>query len=111
MVFLQRRFDLVSAALSVVAIIPVVFAIKTVATHGVTTTALATVAIGVAAGWTFLRRQRHLASPLLDITLFSRPAFAGAVAAVEVLGPVRRSSNALVRVIDDLPARLVPLEP
>ena len=50
----------------------------------------------------------HLARVFIDVLL---ERFAARVAAVELLGPVRRSSNAPVRVIDDLPARLVPLEP
>jgi (1->4)-alpha-D-glucan 1-alpha-D-glucosylmutase len=49
----------------------------------------------------------HLARVFIDVLL---ERFAARVAAIEVTGPVRRSHNALVRVIDDLPTRLVPLD-
>jgi beta-dihydromenaquinone-9 omega-hydroxylase len=49
----------------------------------------------------------HLARAFIDVLL---ERFAARVAAIEITGPVRRSHNALVRVIDDLPARLVPLD-
>jgi cytochrome P450 len=49
----------------------------------------------------------HLARVFIDVLL---ERFAARVAAIEATGPVRRSHNALVRVIDDLPSRLVPLD-
>lgn len=44
--------------------------------------------VGLVAGWLFVRRQRRLASPMLDVRLFARPTFSGAVAAnlLSVLG-------------------------
>lgn len=47
----------------------------------------------------------HLARLLIDVFL---ERMAERVAAVTVAGPVRRSCNALVRVIDELPVHLVP---
>jgi cytochrome P450 len=47
----------------------------------------------------------HLARMLIDV-FFDR--MADRVQAIEITGPVRRSHNALVRVIDDLPVRLTP---
>ncbi|PSK88065.1 DHA2 family multidrug resistance protein-like MFS transporter [Murinocardiopsis flavida] len=67
--------DVASAALSVAAIIPVVYGFKEVAKDGVTATAAAAVAIGLAAGYVFVRRQLRLAEPMLDLRLFARPAF------------------------------------
>jgi beta-dihydromenaquinone-9 omega-hydroxylase len=49
----------------------------------------------------------HLARVFIDVLL---ERFAARVATIELTGPVRRSHNALVRVIDDLPARVVPLD-
>jgi cytochrome P450 len=49
----------------------------------------------------------HLARVFIDVLL---ERFAARVAEIELTGPVRRSQNALVRVIDELSARLVPLD-
>ncbi|WP_308121108.1 MFS transporter [Paractinoplanes bogorensis] len=39
---------------------------------------------GITAGVLFVRRQRRLATPMIDVALFRRPAFAGAVASTTV---------------------------
>jgi len=72
-------FDLASAALSLVAMFPLVSALKTVATEGPTVGAALSAVVGVAAGTLFVRRQRRLAHPLLDLGLFSRPSFSVSV--------------------------------
>jgi DHA2 family multidrug resistance protein-like MFS transporter len=69
------RFDLTSAALSLVAILAVIYGIKGMAEHGLTTSNVAAVVFGVAVVVVFLRRQGRLADPLLDLELFRRPAF------------------------------------
>ncbi|MCG5220433.1 MFS transporter [Streptosporangium soli] len=76
----EGRLDLVSVALSLVAILPVVYAVKNLATHGVDALTLVLVLIGAAAGIVFVRRQLRLASPLLDVTLFADRAFSAALA-------------------------------
>ncbi|MCP9272515.1 MFS transporter [Mycolicibacterium arenosum] len=73
-------FDLLSAALSVVAVIAPVFAVKRAA-EGVDVTAVGALLVGSAAAALFVHRQRRTSTPLLDITLFRRPVFAGAVGA------------------------------
>ncbi|MEJ2869040.1 MFS transporter [Actinomycetospora sp. OC33-EN08] len=74
------RFDLPSAALALAAMLPVVYAVKSVATDGFSTTGLAAAVVGLAAGAVFVRRQRTLPDPLIDLTLFSRRAFSVSVA-------------------------------
>ena len=71
--------DLLSAALSVGAIVPVVYAVKTLAHDGLTAAALVSLVVGLALGRVFMRRQRSLATPLIDVELFGRPAFTWAV--------------------------------
>ena len=44
-------------------------------------TVVLTALVGATAGWVFVRRQRRLATPLIDISLFRIPAFTGAVLA------------------------------
>ncbi|MCC3301740.1 MFS transporter [Arthrobacter sp. zg-Y895] len=75
------RIDLVSAVLSVLAIVPVVYAVKQVVGHGLDWSVLPTLLLGLGAGWLFVRRQQKLETPLVDISLFRIPAFGGAVAA------------------------------
>ncbi|MFE9245954.1 MFS transporter [Nocardiopsis sp. NPDC006938] len=68
------RLDLFSVALSLAAILPVVYGLKTAAEGGSGTASLAAIAIGAAMGTWFVRRQLRLRHPLLDLTLFrSRP--------------------------------------
>ncbi|EHM94969.1 hypothetical protein HMPREF0975_00837 [Actinomyces sp. oral taxon 849 str. F0330] len=73
--------DLVSAILSVLAIVPITYAVKSFAHDGLTVIAVAALVGGLVGGWLFLRRQRTLATPLIDVELFRRPAFTWAIAA------------------------------
>lgn len=75
------RVDLLSAALSVLSIVPVVYAVKQVVGEGLGWPVLVAASIGLASGWMFVRRQRGLETPLVDLTLFRIPAFSGAIAA------------------------------
>ncbi|MBB5082554.1 MFS transporter [Nonomuraea endophytica] len=74
------RIDLVSVALSLAAILPVIYGLKEIAKHGFQPAALASLAVGLAMGILFARRQGRLAHPLLDLKLFTRRAFSTALA-------------------------------
>jgi DHA2 family multidrug resistance protein-like MFS transporter len=74
------RLDLVSAGLSLVAILGVIFALKTVAQDGIGPQAVVTALIGLVAGVVFVRRQFKLPDPMLDLTLFRIPTFSSALA-------------------------------
>jgi DHA2 family multidrug resistance protein-like MFS transporter len=74
-------FDLVSAALSAVGVVPLVYAIKEVALSGPTWPALAAGLVGAAGLWLFVRRQRSSRDPMIDVALFRTSAFSGAVGA------------------------------
>lgn len=69
------RFDALSAVLSLAAILPVVYAIKDVVQHGPGLTALLLAAVGLGLGVLFVRRQRGLADPMIDIGLFGDRVF------------------------------------
>lgn len=73
------RFDLTSAGLSIVAMIPMVYAIKESVVHGPSWILTAIGLVGALAAWVFIRRQRSLAHPMIDLSLFARPAFSTAV--------------------------------
>ncbi|MCM6776930.1 MFS transporter [Nocardia sp. CDC159] len=73
------RFDLISAGLSMLALVPVVYAVKEIAAHGFDLVPIGVAAVGVLAGVLFVRRQRALADPMLDLRLFALPKFRTAV--------------------------------
>lgn len=71
-----RKLDLASAGLSLAAILPIVYALKQAADDGLGLTIAAAIAVGLVASVAFVRRQRKLAVPFLDLDLFRNPAFA-----------------------------------
>ncbi|WP_432032417.1 MFS transporter [Streptomyces antibioticus] len=81
-------WDLISVALSLVGMIAVVYAVKESASHGPTWDAATAGLLGAAALYGFVRRQLTLPKPLLDMRLFRRRGFGGAVLAdmLTVLG-------------------------
>ncbi|NJM83505.1 MAG: MFS transporter [Tabrizicola sp.] len=73
--------DLLSASLLLTAILAVTFTMKSTAQDGPSLAAAGAFAAGLVVGLVFVRRQRSLASPMIDLSLFSRPAFVGALGA------------------------------
>lgn len=73
------RIDLISIVLSMAAMIPVVYAIKAFAVGGPTLAAVAGALGGIVMGALFVRRQQRAATPMLDMTLFRRGSFSGAI--------------------------------
>ena len=80
-----RRFDLSGAALSVAAVLTVIWGFKQLAENGWAAGPVALVAAGLALGYAFVRRQRSAAEPLIDIALFRRSAFSVSIAANTVV--------------------------
>jgi len=69
------RFDLPSVLLSLLALLPVVYAVKEFAKEGPSLPVLTAAAAGAVFAVVFVRRQLHLRNPLLDVTLFGNRAF------------------------------------
>jgi DHA2 family multidrug resistance protein-like MFS transporter len=76
-----RPLDLASAALSLVAVLAVIYGVKAVARDGVGFAGIAPITAGIALGAVFIDRQRRLADPMIDLGLFRRPAFSLALGA------------------------------
>ncbi|MGW7415244.1 MFS transporter [Streptomyces sp. NPDC054863] len=74
-------WDMLSVLLSLVGMVAVVYAIKEAAVHGFRWDIAASAVVGVGALYWFVRRQRSLPSPLLDMRLFQHKGFSGAVLA------------------------------
>ena len=74
------RLDLGSAALSLASVLAVIYGLKQVAQDGPGWGAALSLAAGLAAGLAFVRRQRTLADPLLDLSLFASRTFSVSLA-------------------------------
>jgi MFS transporter, DHA2 family, multidrug resistance protein len=74
------RLDLTSAGLSLAAVLPVIYGLKQIAVDGLSWPSVLFIAVGLAAGVGFIRRQKALSTPLIDLRLFRSPAFSAALA-------------------------------
>jgi DHA2 family multidrug resistance protein-like MFS transporter len=74
------RLDLRSAALSLLAVLSVVYGLKQIAQDGFGALPVAAIVAGIALGLAFVRRQRSLRDPLIDLRLFRIPAFSASLA-------------------------------
>ena len=74
------RLDLLSAAQSLAAVLLVIYGLKKLAENGVGWLPAATIAAGLVIGTLFVRRQRGLDDPLIDLRLFLVPAFSASLA-------------------------------
>jgi MFS transporter, DHA2 family, multidrug resistance protein len=73
------RLDLVSAVLSLVAVLAVVLGLKQIAQDGPSPAWVGSVGVGLAVGAVWVRRQLRLADPMLDVRLFRIPTFSAAL--------------------------------
>lgn len=73
------RLDLPSVLLSLAAMLPLVYGIKQIAKSSITLDVVMSILVGVLFAWVFIKRQRRLADPLLDLSLFSNRAFSVAL--------------------------------
>ncbi len=73
--------DLLSVVQSIAATLLLVYGVKETAHHGWHLDDVLIMTLGLVLGSVFVRRQRRLAHPLLDLSLFKRPRFSAAVAA------------------------------
>ena len=73
------RIDPISIALSMATMIPAVYAIKSFAVDGFTIGAVIWALVGIGMGVLFVRRQLRAKNPMLDMALFRRGSFSGAI--------------------------------
>ncbi|GGM62630.1 MFS transporter [Microbacterium saperdae] len=72
-------FDLLSSALSMLAIVPFVYTIKQITGGTFGVSGMVAIVTSMLGGVLFVRRQRRSAQPMIDVDLFRNPAFSGAV--------------------------------
>lgn len=73
------RLDLLSAAMSMAAVLSIIYGIKSLAEGGELPISIGAITLGLGIGIVFVRRQLRLTHPLLDLSLFARPAFTAAL--------------------------------
>lgn len=69
------RVDLLSVALSLATILPVIYGIKLAANNGLSIASVLSIVLGLAFGVAFTLRQRRLTDPLVDLRLFRDRSF------------------------------------
>lgn len=106
---LAGRVDLPSAGLALAAVLLVIYGLKQLAEHGLSTLATVTVVVGLVIAGAFLRRQRSLRTPLVDLTLFSSRPFSAAIAALTLSSVVMGGMGYLVAQYLQLVVGLSPL--
>lgn len=79
------NIDIPSAILSLAAVLAVIYGIKRIAEMGFGWLPALIILLGIGIGVVFVRRQRRLADPLIDLALFRNPAFSAALA-INILG-------------------------
>ncbi len=85
-----ERFDLLSSALSLASVLPVIYGIKKLAADGFGTLPVVSIVVGLAVGVLFVRRQQRRTDPMIDLAMFRNTAFSGAIVAntVAALGVI-----------------------
>jgi len=74
------RIDLTSAALSLFSVLAVIYGLKYTAQNGFGWLPVVVVLAGIVIGFLFMRRQKTLADPLIDLRLFRVRAFSASLA-------------------------------
>jgi DHA2 family multidrug resistance protein-like MFS transporter len=77
----SRRFDMLGAALSLAAVLPIVYGVKQVAAESSSVLDYLAIVFGAAAGLAFVRRLRTADHPMLDVRLFADIGFRSSLVA------------------------------
>lgn len=104
------RLDLVSAAMSLSAILLMIYGFKRIAEHGVSWLPGATIAAGVVIAILFVRRQQKLADPLIDLRLFQSRTFSTALSLYMLAGIVAFGAYIFISQYFQLVLGLSPLQ-
>ncbi|WP_440064126.1 MFS transporter [Streptosporangium sp. OZ121] len=104
------RLDVAGALLSLGAVLPLVYGLKRIAADGPEVTSAVAVVTGLALAAVFVRRQRTLADPLVDLRLFAGRTFSAAAATLALGIFVLWGSNYAVAQYLQLVHGLSPLE-
>ncbi len=79
-----KRLDVVSAVLLLGTVLPVIYGVKKIAEDGVAWPLMAAILAGVTVGAVFVRRQRRLDDPLIDVRLFANPGYGASLGVMTI---------------------------
>jgi len=104
-----KRLDIGSAALSLASVLSVIYGLKISVQGGVMWLPLLAVGVGIGLGIVFVRRQRRLVDPLIDLRLFRTRAFSVSLAMYMLVTLVAFGAYIVVGPYLQLVAGLSPL--
>lgn len=82
------RFDVLSAGMSLVAVLLIIYGFKQIAESGLSWFAALPIMAGLVIAFFFVQRQRRLDDPLIDLRLFRVPAFSASLATYTIAAAV-----------------------
>ncbi|GAB6928417.1 MFS transporter [Paenibacillus sp. JCM 10914] len=103
------KLDLISVALLLATILPIIYGLKELARHGLQIDTAVVAVIGVLCGILFCFRQLRLTHPLMDLRLFENRTFSAALFISLVVGAVQGGILFLVNLYLQLVEGLSPL--
>jgi DHA2 family multidrug resistance protein-like MFS transporter len=106
----RRPVDLASTAIALGTVLPTIWGIKELARGSVSLPAFLAIAVGLAAGVVFVRRQLRLPEPMLDLRLFAVPTVGYGLGANLLTGVVMAGSSLLASFYLQTVAGLSPLQ-
>lgn len=104
------RLDLTSALMSLAAVLAVIYGLKEIAQDGLGLPPGLVILAGFSVGVAFVRRQKRLADPLIDLRLFRVPKFSVSVASNTLTGFIAFGTFLFVAQYLQLVLGLTPLE-
>ncbi|MFB7468454.1 MFS transporter [Streptomyces sp. NPDC056224] len=104
------RLDLPSVALSLAAVLPFIYGLKEIARQGFSALPVAALVAGLVIGGLFVRRQRSLKDPLLDLSLFKNKSLSGALVSLLVFSMLGGASLLFLGQFFQLITDLTPLQ-
>ena len=104
------RLDLTSVGLSLAAVLPTIYGLKELARDGLGAVPVLAIVAGVVAGTAFVRRQRRLADPILDIGLLTNRVLGSALGAFLVTGVVMAGVSLMAALYLQMVLGLSPLQ-
>lgn len=104
------KMDLLSVVLSLAAILPFIYGLKEMAKHGFEVVPAIAVVVGAVFGWQFLRRQKRLEDPLVDLRLFGIAAVSGGLLISLLVASVQGGNGLLATLHMQLVEGFSPLE-
>ena len=104
------RLDVLSAVMSLAALLPFVYGLKEVARAGWAAQPVAAMVIGLAFAVMFVRRQRHLTNPMLDLRLFALPVVGTTVVLGLVFGFIMGGTGLITTLYLQLVEGMTPIK-